>query len=92
MVTWLLLYGPAGGLKTRRGVNPPDLLISDVAMPQLSGFDLALQVKAHVFDCKILLFSGHAATAHLLDQAQEHGHNFTLLSKTRPSHRPASRD
>jgi DNA-binding NtrC family response regulator len=64
-------------------VNPPDLLISDVAMPQLSGFDLAIQVKAHVSDCKILLFSGHAATAHLLDQAQKHGHNFTLLSNLR---------
>jgi DNA-binding NtrC family response regulator len=62
-------------------IDPPDLLISDVVMPQLSGFDLAIQVKAQVSDCKILLFSGQAATAHLLDQMQEQKHNFTLLPK-----------
>ena len=27
--------------------SPPDLLISDVAMPQLSGIDLAIQTQAH---------------------------------------------
>jgi DNA-binding NtrC family response regulator len=62
-------------------IDPPDLLISDVVMPQLSGFDLASQVKARVSDCKILLFSGQAATAHLLDQMQKQTHSFTLLSK-----------
>jgi DNA-binding NtrC family response regulator len=62
-------------------IDPPDLLISDVVMPQLSGFDLAIQVKARVSACKILLFSGQATTAHLLDQMQEQTHSFTLLSK-----------
>jgi DNA-binding NtrC family response regulator len=62
-------------------VDPPDLLISYVVMPQLSGIDLAIQVKAHVSDCKILLFSGQAATAHLRDQLREQRHNFTLLAK-----------
>jgi DNA-binding NtrC family response regulator len=62
-------------------VDPPDLLISDVVMPQLSGIDLAIQVRAHVSDCKILLFSGQATTAHLLNQTREQKHNFTLLSK-----------
>lgn len=61
--------------------DPPDLLISDVMMPQLSGVDLAIQVKAQVSDCKILLFSGQAATAHLLDQMHKQKRNFTLLSK-----------
>ena len=62
-------------------VDPPDLLISDVAMPQLSGIDLAIHVRAHVSDCKILLYSGHAAMDRLLDQAQAQGHCFTLLPK-----------
>ena len=50
-------------------------------MPQLSGVDLAIQVKAYVPDCKILLFSGQAAMAHLLEQTQARWHNFTWLSK-----------
>jgi DNA-binding NtrC family response regulator len=62
-------------------IDPPDLLISDAVMPRLSGVDLAIQVKAHVSDCKILLFSGQATTAHLLDRAAEQGHDFTLLAK-----------
>lgn len=61
--------------------NPPDLLISDVMMPELSGIDLAIQIqKAHP-SCRVLLFSGQAATANLLDEAHRRGHNFELLSK-----------
>ncbi len=61
--------------------NPPDLLISDVVMPEISGIDLAIQIqKAHP-SCRILLFSGQAATANLLDDAKRRGHNFELLSK-----------
>lgn len=59
----------------------PDLLISDVVMPQLSGIDLAIQLKAKVPACKILLFSGQAATLDLLASAREGGHDFALLSK-----------
>jgi DNA-binding NtrC family response regulator len=62
-------------------IDPPDLLISDVVMPQLSGIDLAIQVKAQVSDCKVLLFSGQATTSHLLNQMREQRHNFTLLAK-----------
>ncbi len=35
----------------------PDLMISDVVMPQLSGIELAIQVRAKCPNCKILLFS-----------------------------------
>jgi DNA-binding NtrC family response regulator len=59
----------------------PDLLITDVMMPQFSGIDLAIQVKKHCPDCKVLLFSGHAATDHLFDRARADGHRFELLSK-----------
>lgn len=60
---------------------PLDLLISDVAMPQLSGIDLAMQTRAHCPDCKILLFSGQASTTDLLGEARRLGHHFTLLPK-----------
>jgi YesN/AraC family two-component response regulator len=35
----------------------PDLLISDVVMPDLSGVDLAIQMKVRHPACKVLLFS-----------------------------------
>jgi len=59
----------------------PDLLISDVMMPVLSGVDLAIRIKSECPDCKVLLFSGQAATANLLDAARQDGHDFELLSK-----------
>jgi CheY-like chemotaxis protein len=59
----------------------PDLLISDVVMPGLSGVDLALRIQALCPTCKILLFSGQAATADLLQAAHQQGHDFRLLLK-----------
>lgn len=59
----------------------PDLLISDVAMPGLSGVDLAIQMRAQYPKCKILLFSGQAATLDLLEDARAQGHDFHLLLK-----------
>ena len=59
----------------------PDLLISDVVMPQLSGIDLAIQLKEKAPACKVLLFSGQASTADLLASARKGGHDFALLSK-----------
>jgi CheY-like chemotaxis protein len=59
----------------------PDLLISDVTMPDLSGIDLAIQMTAQHPTCKVLLFSGEAAAMDLLQTASEQGHNFRLLLK-----------
>ena len=62
-------------------LQAPDLLISDVVMPELSGVDLAIYVKGHYPDCKVLLFSGQAATADMLVAARALGHDFEVLSK-----------
>jgi DNA-binding NtrC family response regulator len=59
----------------------PDLLISDVAMPDFSGVDLAIQIKAECPECRILLFSGHATSQDLLKDARGQGHDFQLLRK-----------
>jgi len=61
--------------------EPPDLLISDVLMPMLSGIELAIQVQEHCPGCKVLIFSGQAATADLLKTAQTNGHAFEILAK-----------
>ncbi len=59
----------------------PDVLISDVVMPHMSGVDLAMRVKSACPDCRVLLFSGQAATVSFLEEARSQGHNFHLLSK-----------
>jgi DNA-binding NtrC family response regulator len=61
--------------------DTPDLLISDVAMPGISGIDLAIQIAAQYPDCKILLFSGQAAALDLLEDARHQGYDFQLLQK-----------
>jgi DNA-binding NtrC family response regulator len=60
---------------------PPDLLISDVVMPEFSGAELAIQIRLHHPSCQVLLFSGQAATADLLGDARARGFDFTLLQK-----------
>jgi DNA-binding response OmpR family regulator len=61
--------------------TPPELLITDVILPGMNGIELAVKIR-HIFpDCKILLFSGQAATVDLLAHANGAGHHFNLLSK-----------
>jgi len=62
-------------------LQPPEMLITDVALPGMNGIDLAITVKRVYPDCKILLFSGHATTADLLVTARKAGYQFTLLTK-----------
>jgi CheY-like chemotaxis protein len=69
---------------TAARLKAPDLLISDVAMPGISGIDLAIQMRALYPTCKVLLFSGQAATLDLLEGARAQGHDFDLLLKPVP--------
>lgn len=62
-------------------VIPPELVISDVLMPGLSGVDLAIALRESIPDCKVLLFSGQASTVDLLHSARKAGHDFTVLVK-----------
>jgi len=60
---------------------PPELLITDVMLPGMSGIELAIQMRRIFPDCRVLLFSGQAATSDLLTSAARAGHQFTLLAK-----------
>jgi CheY-like chemotaxis protein len=59
----------------------PDLLISDVMMPGMTGIELAISLSQAIPKCKVLLFSGQAATVDLLREARDSGHEFTTLTK-----------
>ncbi len=59
----------------------PDMLISDVMMADLNGIDAAIRIRALLPSIKILLFSGQAATADLLDKAHAQGYDFEILVK-----------
>jgi DNA-binding NtrC family response regulator len=62
-------------------VECPELLISDVIMPALSGIELAIQMRRHCPDCRILLFSGQAGNSDMLQAARDDGYHFELLLK-----------
>jgi CheY-like chemotaxis protein len=59
----------------------PDMLISDVIMTGMTGIEAAIVTRQKMPKCKILLFSGQAATADLLEQARADGHEFEILAK-----------
>ena len=68
--------------------TPPDLLISDVMMPGMTGVELAMKLKETCSDCKVLLFSGQAKTVGLLETARCRGHEFLLINKANTPFRP----
>ena len=62
-------------------MQPPDVLITDVVLPGMSGIELAITMRRIYPDCKVVLFSGNAATSSMLETATRAGHNFVLLTK-----------
>ena len=59
----------------------PELVISDIVMPGVSGLEMAVIIRKRHPSCKILLLSGQAATIDMLEGVRGQGHNFDLLTK-----------
>lgn len=74
------VYTGNGAVDEARRVKP-DLIISDVIMPDMNGIEAAIHIRNFLPGCKILLFSGQAATADLLESARAKGHEFEILAK-----------
>jgi DNA-binding NtrC family response regulator len=67
-------------------LSPPELVITDVVLPGMSGVQLAITIKRVYPDSKILLYSGQASTPELIRSPHFAPYDFTLLSKpVRPS-------
>jgi DNA-binding response OmpR family regulator len=68
-------------------LTPPDVLVSDVAMPGMSGLDLAVEVRDAFPNCEIILFSGEPATCDRVVEYQAKGYEFiTLIKPVHPTH------
>jgi hypothetical protein len=52
----------------------------------MRGIELVISMRRIFPDCKVILFSGNAATSSLLASATRAGHDFALLNK--PVHPP----
>jgi len=73
-------YDGIAALETAKEWSP-DLFLSDVFMPGLSGIDAAIKVCEQLPDCKVLLVSGQAASQDLRREIQSKCHRFDVLSK-----------
>jgi DNA-binding NtrC family response regulator len=62
-------------------VGKPECIITDVVMPGMSGVDLAVEIKDRFPACRVLLFSGQAATSDLLARVRGRGLDFDVLPK-----------
>lgn len=65
--------------KARR--HCPELVLSDVLMPQVDGVEAAIAIRKHCPEARIILFSGQSSTVEILARARERGHTFELLPK-----------
>jgi len=74
------VYTGTAAVESARSLKP-DLVISDVIMPDMNGIEAAISIRGFLPSCKILLFSGQAATADLLENARAQGHEFEILAK-----------
>ena len=59
----------------------PEMMITDVIMRGMTGIEAAIATRNKLPKCNILLFSGQAVTADLLQEARTRGHEFEILAK-----------
>lgn len=59
----------------------PDVVVSDVIMPGLSGIDTAKAILKQLPRCRVILFSGQAASVDLVGRATREGYSFEVLTK-----------
>lgn len=59
----------------------PDAVLTDVMMPGIDGIETAKAIMKLVPHCRIILFSGQAASTEMLAKARAEGHSFEVLAK-----------
>jgi CheY-like chemotaxis protein len=59
----------------------PDIIITDVIMPEFNGVQLAKRIRTLCPNVRVLLFSGHTPTSDVLHRAMKEGDSFEVLTK-----------
>jgi CheY-like chemotaxis protein len=77
------VYSGTQAIEAARRITP-ELILSDVLMPQLDGVEAAIAIREFLPATRIVLFSGQAATVEILSRARARGHDFELLPKPIP--------
>lgn len=73
-------YNGEEALDTARKFQP-DIVLSDVLMPRMSGVELGVKIRLEFPGTRIFLFSGQAATSELMRKAQDDGYTFEVFPK-----------
>ena len=59
----------------------PDMLISDVRMPEIDGIQVAVEISKLFPPCRVLLFSGDVESRLLIEDCRTKGYNFEFFEK-----------
>jgi two-component system, OmpR family, response regulator MtrA len=59
----------------------PGVIVCDVIMPTMNGIDAAKAIREFLPETHIILFSGQAAAASLIERAESEGYRFEVLAK-----------
>lgn len=73
-------YSGSEALEAARDLRP-DIVLSDVLMPRMSGVELGIALRREFPEMKLFLFSGQAATSEMIHRAEADGHRFDLFPK-----------
>jgi DNA-binding NtrC family response regulator len=62
-------------------VIPPELLICEMAMPHMNGYDVATKITSTAPDCHVVLLSGRATSIKVKPSSAKENYEFVFLNK-----------
>jgi DNA-binding NarL/FixJ family response regulator len=80
---WEICSEASNGLEALELVKAlkPDLVILDIAMPEISGLEIASQISKLRLGCRLLIFTMHDSSRMPIEVCQAGAHGFVLKSQ-----------